>query len=168
MKTNREKAIEYVNAMDIDNLEDMVVRTHGNLTHQWVEVYPNGIVHETEEPDNNTSHWIDYPNKAVANIYDICRESAEPCNCDICTMYRDFEDMDKEDFIECYSEEDWDYCNENSREEAILNFESDNGGLSGEDIREQMVDAIKGIEYGYFDDEDTADGWCRAQDVNNM
>lgn len=154
MKTNREKAIEYVNAMDIDMLDGMVVRRHDGSTHQWVECFPDGTVSETEEADNRTTHWINYSDKEVANIYDICKESAEHCNCDVCTMYEDFEDMDKDEFIERYSEDDWDYCNENSREEAILNFESDNGGLSGVDIREQMVDGIKGIEYGYFYDED--------------
>ena len=154
MKTNREKAIEHVNAMDIDELNDMVVRTHGALTHQWVEVYPNGTVHETEEPDNNTSHWIDYPNKAVCNIYDIRRESAQSCNCDICTMYDDFDNMDKDEFIERYSKEEWEYCNVVSFDDAILEAERDNDGLTAEDIREQMISAIEKIEHGYFDDEE--------------
>ena len=151
----RRKAIEYVvEGMSDDELNDMVVRSHDRTTHQWMECYPDGSVSETEEVDNNTTHWIDYPNKAVAAIYNICSESAESCSCDICTMYRHFEDMDKDEIIERYSEEDWDYCNATSLDDAILEFESENGGLAGEDIREQMITAIEGIEYGYFDDEE--------------
>lgn len=150
----RQRALDAVYEWDVYDLDDMVVRAHDMSTHQWVECEPDGDVHETEEVDNNTSHWIDYPNKEVACIYTICQERAGVCNCDICTMYRHFEDMDKEEFIERYSEDDWNYCNEHSLDDAILDFEHENDGLNREDIREQMVDAIKGIEYGYFDDED--------------
>lgn len=149
----RHKAIAFVEEMTDDELDDMVVRSHDGTTHQWMEVEPDGTVHETEEIDNNTTHWIDYPTNEVPSIYNICSESAEACSCDICTMYRHFEDMDKEEFIESYSEEDWDYCNETSLDDAILEFERDNGGLTGEDIREQMITAIEELEYGYFDDE---------------
>ena len=150
----RQRALDAVHDWDDDELDDMIVRFHTNYTHQWVECYPDGTVSETEEADNNTTHWVKYPKKAVASIYNICDAGGSCCDCDICTMYRHFEDMDKEEFIESYSEEDWDYCNENSREEAILVFERDNDGLSSEGIREQMIDAIKEIEYGYFDDEE--------------
>lgn len=150
----RQRALDTVYEWDVDDLDDMVVRAHDMHTHQWVECEPDGTVHETEEADNNTSHWIDYPNKEVASIYEICQESAEHCNCEICTMYRWFADEDEEEFIERYSEEDWNYCNENSLDDAILDFERENDGLTGEAIREQMIDAIKEIEYGYFDDED--------------
>lgn len=150
----RQRALDAVHDWDDDELDDMVVRGHTGSTHQWVECCPDGSVWKVEEADNNTTHWIDYPNKAVASIYDICRAGGSRCDCDICTMYRHFEDMDKEEFIESYSEEDWDYCYENSLKEAILVFERDNDGLSGEGIREQMIDAIKEIEYGYFDDEE--------------
>lgn len=149
----RQRALDAAYDWDIDNLNDMVVRSHDGSTHQWVECEPDGDIHKTEEVDNNTTHWIDYPNKAVASIYNICQESPEHCNCDVCTMYRWFSEENKGEFIERYSEEDWDYCCENSLEEAILEFERDNDGLSGEGIREQMIDAIKEIEYGYFDDE---------------
>lgn len=154
MDTLREQAKGYVNAMSDDELEGMIVRAHKTNSHKWVECMPDGTVHKTEAADNNTTHWIKYPTKEVASIYNICDESAETCNCDICTMYRHFEDMDKEEFIERYSEEDWDYCNETSLNDAILEFERDNGGLTGEDIREQMITAIEELEYGYFDDED--------------
>lgn len=148
----RRKAIEFVENMDDNDLRDMVVRGHDMRTHQWVECFPDGSVSETEEADNNTTHWIDYPNKAVATIYSICRAGCG-CNCDICTMYSDFGSMEKDEFVERYSEDDWDYCNDNSLDEAILEYKRNNDGLSGEDIREQMIDAIEEIEHGYFDDE---------------
>lgn len=151
--TMRQKAIDYVNDMSGEQLDHLLVCGHETNSHKWMEVEPDGTVHETEEADNNTTHWIKYTTKKVASIYNICDESAEACPCDICTMYRHFKDMDKEEFIECYSEEDWDYCNETSLDDAILVFERDNGGLTGEDIREQMITAIEELEYGYFDDE---------------
>lgn len=150
----RQRALDAVYEWDVDELNDMIVRSHGANSHKWVECMPDGTVHETEEADNNTSHWLDYPNKEVATIYEICQERAGYCNCDICTMYRWFADEDKEEFIERYSEEDWNYCNETSLSDAILDFERENDGLTGEAIREQMIDAIEEIEYGYFDDED--------------
>lgn len=150
----RQRALDTVYEWDVDDLNGMVVRAHSANSHEWVECMPDGTVHDTEEADNNSSHWIDYPNKAVASIYEICAASGAACDCDICTMYRHFEDMDKDEFIVFYSEEDWNYCNENSLDDAILDFERENDGLTGEAIREQMIDAIKEIEYGYFEDED--------------
>lgn len=153
MSTLREQAKAYVNAMSDDEIDSMIVRGHDTNSHKWVECMPDGTVHETEEADNNTTHWIDYPRKAVATICNIADECAEACNCDICCMYRRFRDGDKEDFIADYSEEDWNYCNEHTQEQAILEYEHDNGNY-GEDIREQMLAAIDEIEYGYFNDED--------------
>lgn len=149
----RRKAIEYVEEMADEDLNDMVVRAHDMSTHQWVECEPDGTVHGTEEVDNNTTHWIDYPNEIVACIYEICSASGGACNCDTCTMYKHFNDMDKDEFVERYSEEDWNYCNEHSLDDAILDFERENDGLTGEDIRKQMIDAIEDIEHGYFEDE---------------
>ncbi len=150
--TMRQKAIDYVNNMSDEELDRLLVEEHEYRTHKWMEVYPNGNVHETEEPDNRTSHYINYPDMEVANIYDIHPECAESCGCDICSMYRDFKDMDKEEFVDSYSEEDWNYCNEHEREDAILDYEHDNGSY-GEDIREHMLSVINQIDYGYFDDE---------------
>ena len=150
--TLRQKAIDFVNNMTDDEFDRLVVLGHDTHSHNWMEVYPNGNVHEAEEADNNTTHWIEYPKKSVASIYNIHNECAEACNCDICTMYRRFNDDEKESFIEDYGQEEWDYCNQNNQMEAILDHEHDNG-FYGDDIREQMVSAIKDIEYGYFDDE---------------
>lgn len=154
MATLRENAIQQVKDMEYDYLRSLVTKSHDTNSHKWMEVTPDGNVHETEEADNNTTHWIDYPNKEVATIFNINNESCEACNCDICVMYRHAEDG-KEAFIEDYghTEEEWDYCNETSLDDAILEFERDNDGLDGESIREQMIDAIEEIDYGYFDDE---------------
>ena len=152
-ETMRQKAIDYVNNMSAEELDGLLVEAHEYRTHKWMEVYPNGNVYETEEPDNLTRHYIKYPTKEVANIYDIRQERGESCGCEICSMYRDFKDMDKEEFVDSYSEEDWNYCNKYEREDAIIYYEHDNDSC-GEDIRKHMLSAIDQIYYGYFDDED--------------
>ncbi len=150
MKTIREKAKENVQELSYETLHDWAVSEHTSRTHRWVEVHPDGDVSETEEADNNTTHWVDYPNKEVASIYEISAESCEPCNCDICCLYQDYEDGDKEEFLCGHSEEDWEYCQENTLEQALR----DNDSLkSASDIRDEMLDNIDEIYYGYFDDE---------------
>lgn len=152
MKTMRQKAIDYVKSMSDSELDRLLVCGHDTNSHKWMEVYPDGTVNEAEEADNRTDHYISYPDKPVATIYNINDQCAEACNCDICTMYRRFRDCDKEEFIEDFGQDDWDYCNEHTQEEAILDFEHDSGNY-GEDIRTQMLDAINEIELGYFNDE---------------
>ena len=152
MTTMRQKAIDYVNGLTDEQLDRLLICGHDTNSHKWIEVYPDGTVNEAEEADNRTSHYINYPDKPVATIYNINDECAEACNCDVCTMYRRFLDCDKEEFIEDYGQDDYDYCNENTQDEAILDHEHENGNY-GEDIRTQMLDAINEIEHGYFDDE---------------
>lgn len=150
--TLREKAKAWVSAMSDEVLDSMLVRGHLTNSHKWVECYPDGSIHEAEDADNNTTHWIDYPHKAVASIYNIAYQCAEACNCDICNMYGHFRYYDKKNFITYYSKEDWDYCNEHNQIDAILAFERDNGSDS-ETIRQKMLDAIDNIDFGYFLDE---------------
>ena len=150
MKTIREQAKDFVNGLDYDTVNEWTIAQHSSMTHMWVQVYPDGQVSETEEADNNTTHWIDYPDKQVASIYEISRATAEPCGCDICTMYRHFEEEDKEDFIAMYGEEDWEYCNETPYEEALRDCDM---LKRNSDILHEMLDAIDNIDYGYFDDE---------------
>ena len=137
--------------MDFDELKKMMVKSHTSTTRQWVEVYPDGTINQAEEADNNTTHWISYPEKAVANIYTISNANCG-CNCDICIMYKHFEGLCKEEFIEAYGEDDWEYCNDNSLEQAIYDYSTDNGVFPS-DIRDAMLEAIDDIEFGYFDDE---------------
>lgn len=154
--TNREKAIQYVKELDDDFFSDLIVRSHNNQTHKWIEVYPNGNVHETEEADNNTSHWVEYPKKEVECIYDIHQESCEACSCDTCYEYRNFEELSKEEFIEEYSEEAWNYWQKYGLESALLDVAHDNG-VYEEDIRDEIIRNIENIYHGYFDDEDDAE-----------
>ncbi len=152
MKT-REKAINAINNLDADVLKEYLIGSHSTRSHRWVEVEPDGEVHQTEECDNYSTHWIDYPHKEVAEIYEISRNSAEPCSCAMCREYRDFKSMDKEDFVESYSQDSYEYWRDTDIDTALYDFETDNGRFP-EDIREEMIDAVDGIEYGYFDDED--------------
>lgn len=156
MKTIRQQAIQTIKDMDYSDLEALVVKSHDTNSHKWMEVTPGGKVRQAEEADNNSAHYINYPDKEVASIFNINDESCEACGCDICTMYRHAEDG-KEAFIEDYgyTEDEWDYCNETSHDDAIVEYELINGGLDGESIREQMIEAIENIEHGYFDDEQT-------------
>lgn len=151
MTTMRQKAIDFVNNMSDEELESLLVCSHDTNSHKWMEVYPDGTVHEAEEADNNTRHYIRYP-KPVASIYDINQATGGSCNCDDCTMYRHFAEMSKEEFVERYDENVWDYCSSTTLEECILETAHDNG-IYGEDIRTQMLDAINEIEYGYFNGE---------------
>lgn len=152
--TMRQKAIDYVNDMTANELDRLIICGHDTNSHKWIEVETDGEVHETEEANNNTRHYVSYPDKEVKNIYNINDQSAGACCCDICAMYSHFEDWDKEEFIERYSEDDWNYCNKTDKDDAILQYHRDNDCPTREDIRKQMIDAIEDIEYGYFDDED--------------
>jgi len=153
MSTLREQAKAYVNAMSDDELESMIVRAHATNSHKWVECMPDGTVHETEEADNNTTHWIDYPRKAVATIYNIANECAGACNCDTCTMYRQLTECDEEEWVERWGQDALDYCKTYTLEQALLD-DAREAGISSETIREQMLDAIDELEHGYFNDED--------------
>lgn len=152
--TLRQSAIHQVKNLEYSYLRRLVVMSHDTNSHKWIEVRPDGMVYQTEETDNNTTHWINYPNKEVASIFNINDESCEACNCDICRMYRHAEDG-KEAFIDDYghTEDEWNYCIVTNKDDAIVEYEIENGGLEGEGIREQMIDAIEEIEYGYFNDE---------------
>ena len=148
----REKAIESVRQISDNQLKQVLIDSHLCMNHKWVCVYPDGSISETEEADNNTTHWVSYPEKEVVNIYTISTATCEPCNCDICVEFRHFERLDKQEFIEAYGEDEWNYCNETELENAILEYCRDNG-ISQYDIVDEMIDNIEGIEYGYFDDE---------------
>lgn len=151
MKTIRQQAIEFVKKLDDEVLKNMLISSHTSTTHQWMQVYPDGSVSKTEEADNNTRHYVSYPDKEVANIYNISNANCG-CNCDICTLYNHFESLTKEEFLDIHNEDDFDYCNTYTREEAIYDYCTENGAYP-EDIREQMLYAINEIEYGYFEDE---------------
>lgn len=149
----REQAIETINNMDEQYFTDLVVRGHKTHSHEWVEVLPNGTIKEAEEADNNSSHYISYPDKEVANIYDIHQQSAEKCGCEVCRMYRDFNELTKEEFVENWNKDIYDYVSSTDYEDAIMEDAHDND-IYEDDVRQQMVDAVEEIAFGYFDDEE--------------
>ena len=153
MKTLRAKAIEAIENMTEEYLTSIIVRSHDTNSHLWVEVLPDGTVKEAEEADNNSAHYISYPDKEVASVYDIHQESAEDCNCDVCVAYTHFGEMDKDEFIERYSEEEWEYINETDYEDAVIEQAHDSD-IYEDDIRDEMLEAVESIPFGYFDDEE--------------
>ena len=96
--TIRQQAIQTIKDMDYSDLRELVVKSHDTNSHKWMEVYPDGSINEAEEADNNSAHYISYPDKEVATIFNINNESCEACGCDICVMYRHFSEG-KEAFI---------------------------------------------------------------------
>lgn len=152
METLRNKAIEAIKNMEYDYIRDLIVKSHKNNSHEWVECLPDGTIKESEEADNQSCHYISYPDKEVANIYDIHQQSAEKCGCDVCRMYRDFSELSKDEFVEQWNEDIYDYVSSTDYEDAIIEDAHDNG-IYEDDIRQQMIDAIEEIEFGYFADE---------------
>ena len=148
----RDRAIKEVKNWEDDYLTELLIRSYLNHSHEWIEIETDGTIHEAEEADNNTTHWIDYPNKEVANIYNIHMESAEACNTEVCILYRDFEKMDKESFIDRHSLEEWEYVNDTDFKEAVID-ELHCNSVFEDDVREEIVENIRNIEIGYFDDE---------------
>lgn len=148
----RDRAIKEVKNWEDDYLTELIFRSYLNHSHEWIEIETNGTIHEAEEADNNTTHWIDYPNKEVANIYNIHMESAEACNTEVCILYRDFEKMDKESFIDRHSLEEWEYVNDTDFKEAVIE-ELHCNSVFEDDVREEIVENIRNIKIGYFDDE---------------
>ena len=153
MKTLRSAAITAIKNMEYDYIRNLIVRGHKTNSHEWIEVLPNGTIKEAEEADNNSCHYISYPDKEVANIYDIHQQSAEQCGCDVCRMYRDFTELSKDEFVEQWDEDIYDYVSSTDYEDAIVEDAHDNG-IYEYDIRQQIIDAINDIEFGYFDDEE--------------
>ncbi len=147
---NRQLAIKQVNEMDDDYFWELIVRGHETESCEWIEVNPSGHVHETSESDNYTRHFIEYPDKEVADIFTIHIDCAEAyCRCDLCMMYQNFRNMPKEEFIDSYSEDEYEYVSITSLEEAILDMSE----ISCDNVRSEIIENIEKIAYGYFDDE---------------
>lgn len=153
MKTYRQQAIDTVKSWKKEYLSELIVRSHNDLNHEFIEVYPDGKVYDTEEPDNNTTHWVSYPSKSVEIIYQIHYESCEACNCDVCHMFREYDHLDEDEFLNVYGAEALSYCKSMTRDEAILSAAHDNGDYE-EDIRDNILSTLENIHYGYFEDED--------------
>lgn len=81
------------------------MQSHRSHTHQWVEVYPDGTVCETEEVDDNTGHYLEYPNRPVATLLEIASSSSGYCDCDVCCAIKWYEDHE-------LATSEWDYVEE--------------------------------------------------------
>ena len=153
MRTNRAIAKDNINSFTGKELTEMMIENHLNSrTHKGVEVYPDGEVHVAEEADNNTMHYIDYPNKPVESIYEITSSTGSVCDCDVCAEHGQFLEMDKDEFIREYGEDSYEFWQTTSLEDALADYTHD-AGVYEDDIRQDMLNAIDEIEYGYFEDE---------------
>lgn len=150
--TNREKAKAQIQNFSEEYLTEIITAPHTSLTHRWIEVGADGIVHEAEAADNNTEHYISYPDLPVAIVYNICDAAGELCGCDDCVMYRRYEDFSEEEFVERYDEDTLEYCKSHTHQESLLETANDNG-ISGEVIQREMLAHLEEIPYGYFSDE---------------
>ena len=153
--TMRENAINSAKNITDETIQNWWERSHTPY-YEWVECYPNGKIHETAEPDGNTYHTVN-GGKVVAGIYEIA--CGQYCDCDICTQYSRFKDIESDEDIARFDEDfgpgsyytwtnDW----EGDFQTAITDYNHETG-LYEEDVREEMVKAIQSLPYGYFDDE---------------
>ena len=153
--TNREKAIEQVKQIDDDTIYEWQVLAHTGHTSRWVEVYPDGYVVETEEADDSTTHWIDYPKKEVYSVHGICHSNSRYCDCIACTIINRYNDylcgeLEKKEF-----EEKFGFDPDSLQNEPFLKTLDDcEMIIDPEEIRIEMIESIRSIYNGYFDDEE--------------
>ena len=141
--TCRETAIEFIKNLSTSKINEWTVLSHTSCCCLEIEVSSDGKVYEGEYP-NKYDHQY---RGSITSVYTV-KSDGNGCNCDVCCMYHHFEEMTKDEFIETYSQDDYDYCTGNTLEEAILDYvECDT------DIRDYIIDGIKGLEYGFFEDE---------------
>lgn len=147
MKTLRNTAKEAAMQLITDNLDTYNEWAHRCHTHVWIEVHPDGSVHQTEEANMQTCHYIDYPDNEVASILDIAR--CEYCDCDGCASYNQaFDDeIDGEEF-----EERWGYPRKDVDQDFAQHLKDCE--LYDYDMADNALAEIDEIPYGYFDDED--------------
>ena len=143
MKT-REKAKEQTIKLIEQNIDRYNELNHTSHNKIWIEVYPDGNVYETEEASNNTYHMIN--DKKVANVLDIAK--CEYCDCDACVSWRDAHDTEvtEEEF-----KTRWHYEKSDVGENFANHLK--NYEYYDYEMADRAAEAIDGIEYGYFDDE---------------
>lgn len=158
--SNKAKARQQIQALSDKKINNWVVAQHHSSTHRWVEVYPNGDIVITEEADDNTSHYIDYPDTEVACLYEIASSNSWNCGCDTCAMYEQYWELDndeysadakeelREEFIEKWGEEMLEYCEHNEWGDVIL----EEADINADDIRELMYQALNDIDDDYWED----------------
>lgn len=149
--TIREQTKQAIENYDYNKINRLIAYTHTSHNSHWIEVHTNGVVSEAEEADNYTRHYIEYPNKPVEELYTF-HTFASVCDCDICTMFRVYDEYSTEEFIEKWGEDNYSWMQDTSLEDAIVEFESNNG-YHASDVIEAMLEALNAIPYGYFNDE---------------
>lgn len=150
METIREQVKREIENYKYESLVRFLVKQHTSCTHQWLQVYPDGKICETEEADDYTSHYISYPDKEVACLYDIALSNACYCDCDTCKQYSDIDELDKEDFVYTWGEDIYEYCLHEPFEQGLIDECPAGWHL---DMIKEMLETLNDIPYGYFDDE---------------
>lgn len=153
MRTIRELLKQSISNIEYSTIQDWWVENHTSCSEQWVEVYPDGSWHVAEEASSNTSHYIEYPNKPVASIYEIANSSSQYCDCWVCKCWDDYnnDEITDEEFEEEYEFTRGDM--ENDTFESLVVEYNHNNDVYESEVIDEMLEAIDNIEYGYFDDE---------------
>lgn len=137
-----------------DNWQRWNELTHTSHCHVWVEIYPDGKYHETEEPDDYTKHYIGSPGKRVESILHIASSNDYMCDCDVCHALKELDEY-KKGYITA------------DEYKALMGFDvKDIDGqdlydvlydydflIGQDDFVEQMEMNLAEIPCGYFDDE---------------
>lgn len=152
--TLRENLKNSLTSISDSIIQDWWVDKHTACSCKWVEVYPNGTWAVTEEVSANTTHWLDYPNKQIESIYHICDSSSQYCDCWVCTLNRDYdnEEMTDEEF-----EQEYEFTRESIKDDSFKQLVADyyhNKDVYECQVRDELINAVDNIEYGYFDDEE--------------
>jgi hypothetical protein len=108
---------------------------------------PDGSVHQTEEADMNTRHYIDYPYEEVANVLDIA--ICQYCDCNACASFIQSTDpdIDDEEF-----ESRWGYKRDDVSSDFAQHLKDYE--MYNYDMANISCEEIEEIPYGYFDDEE--------------
>lgn len=135
----RQKALLEIKGKPDSWFENLLVLNHQHNIFR-VEVSHDGEVY-FEEYINRTDYTAD-----VAEVYEV---GGGYCNCDTCVQYQDFEELTKEEFIEKWDEDIYDYVSAYSFEYAIID-DCRNADVYADDIREEIMQAINEINSDFF------------------
>ena len=135
----RTKVINAILNLDSRELRNIHVYSHTLHDHAYVGVYPDGDVINCIDGED------------VECLYEIT--TGGYCNCDICSLYSNYDSMDKDEFIESYGEEEYQYCSDVAYEDALMEYNNENG-IYDVTIIDEMLEALDSIPYGYFEDEE--------------
>lgn len=146
----REIAAKKIKDFEDDAINEWIVWIHTVENSMIIEVCPDGDIMEIEVLGGNIRH-SDYE-----CLYKF-EGSSSCCDCDVCALYRDYEDYkdgveDEETFEKRWGKGSLEFVENTSLENAIIENANDNG-FYADDVRDSMLEALYKIPYGYFDDE---------------